>query len=50
MHESRGWPDYTGMFKSRSPLENITYEFDLTSPAVPSIFYSFYLNGLWDGR
>ena len=39
----------TGTSMCRNQLKNITYEFVLTSPAVPSRYRSSYLHCLFDG-
>ena len=44
------WSANTGVSMCRSPSENVTYEFVLTSPAVPHMSCSSYFYGLWDGR
>ena len=41
------WSTNTGVSMSKNPLENVTYEFVLTSPAVHRMYCSSY--GLWDG-
>ena len=40
----------TGVYLSRSPLENVTNEFVLTSPVVPRMYYLSYLHGSRDGN
>ena len=40
----------TGMSMCWSPLENVTYDFILTSPAMPNLSCSSHLYGLWDGK
>ena len=44
------WLVNTGVSMCNSPLEDITYEFVLASPAVPNISYLSYLDGLWDRK
>ena len=40
----------TGMSMCRNPQKNVSYEFVLTSSAVPSVSSLSYLDGLWVGR
>ena len=46
MEVSPCWSANTDMSMCRSLLENVTYEFVLTSPAVLSMFCLSYLNDL----
>ena len=50
MYATFCWPGNTGVSMRRSPLENIVYDFVLTSSAVPSISCLPDLDGLWYGR
>ena len=44
------WLANSGVSIAKSPWDDITNEFVLTSLAEPNISCLFYLNGLWDGR
>ena len=44
------WSAITGVSICRSPSENVSYEFVLTSPVVLSMSRSSYFKGLWDER
>ena len=39
----------TGVSISRIPQKNVAYDIILTSPVVPYMSFSFYLDELWDG-
>ena len=50
MNVSFYWLENTGVSLCSSPLENVAYEFVLTSPVVPSIRCSSFLESFRDGR
>ena len=50
MYVSPCWSANTSVSMCRSPYENVTCQFDLISPIVPSISCSSYLDCLWVGR
>ena len=44
-----GWPAITCVSLNRIPQKNVTHEFIRISPAVPSMFCSSHMGGLYDG-
>ena len=47
---TKPWSANTTTYLCRSPKEYVTYEFSLPSPGQTHIFFSSYLNDLWDGK